>query len=91
MDIHLASLTLANLLMGVSPLLFFHFAQHPRLMKWVRCLNFAALTLVWSFLVLLTTDEGGNDLKIGGYVWGLSFLFLCLSTLKLRNPVTKYA
>src|ERR1035437_3764574 len=49
MDIHLASLTLANLLMIVSPLWLARFSQNSHFIKWLRGLSFAALVLVWSF------------------------------------------
>jgi hypothetical protein len=87
--IHLASLTLANLLMVVSPFLLPQFSQNKRLLKWVRFSNFAALVLVWSYVLLLLTDGGGEDLKVGCYVWAASFLLLCLSTLKVRNCKTE--
>ena len=83
MDIHLASLTLANLLMIVSPLWLARFSQNSHFIKWLRGLSFAALVLVWSFLLPLITHEDGKELKIGCYIWGLSFLPLWLSTLKI--------
>jgi hypothetical protein len=83
-DVHLASLTLANLLMIVSPFLLARFSPNLRFMKWLRVFNFLALALVWSFIVILLTDGARKDLKIGCYVWIASFLLLFLSTLKIR-------
>ena len=81
--IHLASLTLANLLMIASPFLLPRFSQNKRLLKWLRFSSFAALILVWSYVLLLLINADGKDLKIGCYVWSSSFLLPCLSTLKL--------
>jgi hypothetical protein len=83
-DVHLASLTLANLLMFVSPFLLPRLSRTSNSSKWLRLSTFAALVLVWSFLLLLI-HGGGTDLKIGCYVWAASFLLLFLSTLKSRN------
>jgi len=85
MNIHLASLTLANLLMTASPLLLYRFSQNARFMKWLRRLNFSALALVWSFLLLLLAHWEVRELKFGAYVWGSSFLLLSLSTLQARH------
>jgi hypothetical protein len=81
--IHLAALTLANVLMISSPFLLAGFAANARFMKWLRFSTFAALALVWSFLLLLITHKDGSDLRIGCYVWGTSFLPLWLSALNL--------
>ncbi|HEX3890868.1 MAG TPA: hypothetical protein VHX90_08465 [Verrucomicrobiae bacterium] len=89
--IHLASLTLANLLMIVSPFLLPQFSQNKRFLKWLRYSSFAALVLVWSYVLLGIAYGGGKDLKVGCYVWSSSFLLLCLSTLKLRSRKTHSA
>jgi hypothetical protein len=86
--IHLNSLTLANLLMIISPFLLMRFSQGLRFMKWWRVFSFLALGLVWSFLLLFYTHGDGKDLKVGCYVWAASFLLLCLSTLKARSRET---
>jgi hypothetical protein len=88
--IHLTLLTLANLLMIVSPLLLLRFSQNARFMKWMCRLNFAASILVWSFLLLLITHEDGKELKFGCYVWGSSFLSLWLSTFQRRSKKEQY-
>jgi hypothetical protein len=90
-DIHLASLTLANLLMIASPFLLLRFSRTTNSLKWLRLSTFAALTLVWSFLLLLITHEDGKDLKVGCYVWAVSFLLLFLSTLKRHSRKTHSA
>jgi hypothetical protein len=81
--IHLASLTLANLLMIVSPFWLARFSHNPHSIKWLRLLSLAAVVLVWSFLLLLITHADRAELKIGCYVWGLSFFPLWLSTLRI--------
>jgi len=88
-DVHLASLTLANLMMIVSPFLLARLLRTANSLKWLRLSTFAALVLVWSFLLLLIADGGRTDLKIGCYVWAASFLLLFLSTLKSRNQETE--
>ena len=84
-DIHLSLLTLANVLLIASPFLLPRFSQSARFMKWMRCLYFAALMLVWSFLLLLLAHMDWKELKFGCYVWSSSFFLLWLSTLKARN------
>ena len=90
--IHLAALTLANLLMMASPFLLARFAANARFMKWLRFSTFAALALVWSFVLLLITHKDEFDSRIGCYVWGMSFLPLWLATLdfeKLKRRVPR--
>lgn len=94
MNIHLASLTLANLVMIVSPLLLSRFSHNRRFIRFLRVASIAALALVWSFLLLLITHDDGWELRIGCYLWAFSFLPLSLSVLKIPRrsmlPV-KYA
>ena len=85
MTIHLVSLTLANLLMIVSPFLLRGFSQSLRFMKWWRIFSFLALALVCSFVVLLLANGDKAEVKVGCYVWTVSFLLLVLSTLKLHS------
>jgi len=89
--IHLASLTLANLLMLVSPFLLFRYSGNPRFMKWWRGLSLLSLALVWSFILLLITHADRIDLRFGCYVWSLSFLLLTLAGFKLRYHKPKLA
>jgi hypothetical protein len=85
MPVHMELLTVANLLMVASPFLLPRFSRNSRSLKWLRYSSFAALVLVWSFLLLLLAHTDGKELKFGCYVWGSSFLLLSLSTLKARN------
>jgi len=84
-DIHLASLTLANLLMILSPFLLPRWSRSTRSLRWLRLSFFAALILVWSFILILVAHEDRKELMIGCYVWGFSFLPLCLSTVKISR------
>lgn len=89
-EIHLVSLTLANLLMFASPFVLSGFSRTANSLKWLRISTFAALVLVWTFLLLLMTHEDGKELKVGCYVWAASFLALFLSISKPRNRKTKW-
>jgi hypothetical protein len=88
---HLALLTLANLLVIASPFLLLSFSLRSRCLSWLRWSSLAALFLVWSFVVRFSASGGWKDLKIGCYVWSLSFLFLSLSVVKIRIPKTRVA
>ncbi len=79
--IHIELLTLANVLMLVSPWLLFRFCGTVSRMKWMRWLTFVALILVWSFVIRLLVDGGGKELKFGCYVWSFSFALLFYATL----------
>ena len=85
--IHLALLTLANLLMIASVFWLPRFSGNARSLNWLRGSSFAALALVWSYIGLGLFEGGGSSLKVGCYVWCGSFLLLCLSTFPL--PVRK--
>ena len=74
-------LTFSNLLMLVSPLLMFQFHRSIRQTKWLCWLTFTALVLVWSFVIQLLSHQDTKDLKIGCYVWSLSFALLFYSTI----------
>ncbi|HEY1663389.1 MAG TPA: hypothetical protein VGI03_13300 [Verrucomicrobiae bacterium] len=84
-EVYLASLTLANLLMIASPWLLVRFSQNSRSLKWLRFSFFGALALVWSYILLLVTHMGQKGVMLGCYLWGFSFLLLCLSTVKFRS------
>jgi hypothetical protein len=86
--IYLTSLTLANLVMIASAFLLPRFSQNLRFIKYWRIFNFLALALVWSYVFLLFTHNDRKDMKIGCYVWTVSFLLLFLSTLKTRSRKT---
>ena len=85
-DIYLASLTLANLLTVASPLLL-SFSKFCSL-KLLRWLFFGAWILVWSYIFEMIIHGSGSQLKIGCYLWILSFLMLWLSTFTICSPKT---
>jgi hypothetical protein len=92
--IHLALLTLANLLMIASVVWLPKGSGNARSLKWLRASSLAALALVWSFIILLFTPVYGNGvtpgLRIGCYLWCGSFLLLCLSTFPLPQKKRQY-
>jgi hypothetical protein len=94
-SIHLSVLTLANLLMIVSPFLLPRFLQNTRSLKWLRGSIFLALALVWSFLLIWFALEKSEflDLKglnVGCYAWAASFLLLFLSTFQQPSEQAQY-
>ena len=90
--IHLALLTLANLVMIASPFLLPRFSRTTKSLKWLRLSHIAALLLVWSYVLHgLILMQKKSDLKIGCCLWTISFLLLCLSTLKIRGRKTTIA
>jgi hypothetical protein len=93
-DIHYLLLTLANLLMLASPFLLAWAGDDVRFLKWLRGLSLGAMILVWSFLArLLLTDHNGGTLKIGCYLWAVSFVLLFLASLlqtaRVKNRVAQ--
>jgi hypothetical protein len=88
LSVHYLLLTLANLLMLVSPFLLARAGQDARYLKWLRGLGLAAAVLVWSFLLELVGNKNGTDLKIGCYLWATSFGLLFLASL-LQTTVQK--
>jgi hypothetical protein len=92
-SVSLASMTLANLFMVASFFLSLRFSQTKRAMQWLRLSSLAALILVWSYVLGLIATGGESSLKIGCYVWGLSFLLLFLSVFKVlgrKKLATRY-
>ncbi len=88
--IHLALLTLANLLMIASVFWLPRFSGNARALNWLRGSSFAAMALVWSYIGLVLLDGGWVSLKVGCYVWCGSFLLLCLSTFPLTVRRRQY-
>lgn len=89
----LASMTLANLFMVVSFFVILHFSPKKRVMQWLRFSSLAALIWVWLYVFGLIATGGGPSLKIGCYVWSLSFLLLFLSVFKIfgrKKLTTQY-
>lgn len=78
-DYHLALLTLANVFMIVSPFLLVGFRQKVTFRKWFGVSALLALALVWSFILRLLMDPARSGVRFGCFVWGFSFLPLCLS------------
>lgn len=89
--INLALLTPANLLMIVSPFLLSRLSRRPRALKWLRGAHFTALALVWAFVGAWVAFSDRSDLRIGCYLWALSFLLFFLSLFKQRAPKRHYA
>jgi hypothetical protein len=83
--IHYLLLTLANLLMLASPFLLTRFSQDTQQLKRLHHLMFGAAILVWSFVLELLVQKDG-DLRVGCYVWSLSFALLYLSVLSQFMP-----
>ena len=81
-------LTLANLLMLASPFLLFRYGGRPCVVRWFHWLNLIAVLLVWAFIGLCLTSESDRAaLRIGCYVWGLSFVVLQVAAM--RRPAQK--
>lgn len=91
--IYLAAMTLANLLMVTSFFISLRLSRNQCAMRRLRRSSLAALILVWSYVLGLIATGGGPSLKIGCYVWGLSFLLLYLSVFKVlgrKRLTTQY-
>lgn len=87
--IHYELLTLANALMLITPWLLFRFSGTVGRMKWLRWLTLTATILVWSFVIRFIADGGGAELKVGCYVWSLSFALLFYSTISKSAAVRR--
>jgi hypothetical protein len=79
--IHYELLNLANLLMLASPILLVLLGKNERSMRWLRRSILAALILVGLFVLEEFIQDMGWVLRIGCYVWVLSFGLLYLSVL----------
>ena len=85
--IHFQLLTLANVLMLVSPWWLFHFCGTASRMKWLRWLTLTATVSVWSFIILFIADGSGGELRVGCYAWSLSFALLFYATISKSAAV----
>jgi hypothetical protein len=85
---HLALLTPANGLMIASPFLVLWFAPKAAFRKWFGISSLVALVLAWSFIFRVLIDPARSDLRLGCFVWGFSFLPLCLSMLPVWHRKT---
>ncbi len=90
-SIHYELLTLANLLMLASPILFFRCAGWPRVLMWFRCSALVAVLLVWSYVALWLATTDGWGLEIGCYMWATSFVLLFASTFRRRDKQAQFA
>jgi len=80
-SIHYLLLTLPNLMMLASPFLMFRLGKYARGLSWLRYSTFAALILVWSFVIRLLISKNGSDLRVGAFIWAASFLILWASAI----------
>ena len=82
--------TIPNLLMLLSPLIVYRLNRKPHKLKW---LNFAALfcALYVSVFGIINWTSQGFALKIGYYLWLVSFwlLFIGLISMKPRGSAEK--
>jgi hypothetical protein len=85
--IHLLLLTIANLLMIVSPFFIAWGARDVRFVNWLRGLSVGATVLVWLFLVRLIAAHNGADLRFGCYLWAASFVLICLASMLQQKPL----
>lgn len=95
LSIHYLLLLPANLLMLASPFLLAWAGHDVRFLKWLRGLTLAAVLLVWTFILELVAQKNGADLKIGCYLWAVSFAVLLLASLlqtaRAKNSVKQTA
>jgi hypothetical protein len=85
--IHFVLLTFANLVMVVSPFFTVWGVRDGGFVKWLRGLSVAATVLVWLFLARLMAGHQEADLRVGCYLWAVSFVLLCLASLLQRVPL----
>lgn len=80
-SIHYEFLTLANLLMLASPLLFTRFFRQGWFLRWGHFTVLAATILVWAFVLrlLANPDVSAKKVEIGCFLWALSFVLLYAS------------
>jgi hypothetical protein len=87
-SIHYELLTLANLLMLASPILFFRCDASPRVSMWFRRSTLVTVLLVWSYVGLWLTTTDRWSLEIGCYTWATSFALL-LASMVVRRERTR--
>lgn len=80
-SVHYELLTLANLLMLASPFLLGQFSQSVRSLQWLHHACLAATLLVWAFVVELVVHQEGAGIKLGCFVWCVSFSLLYTAVL----------
>jgi hypothetical protein len=89
--VHYLLVTVANLVMLVSPIFIVWGARDFRFVKWLRGLSLAAAVLVWMFIARLLANHNGHDMKIGCYCWAALFVLLCLASLLQPVPVKTHS
>jgi hypothetical protein len=80
---HLAVQTLANLWMIASLFLLPFLSRSVRGVRWLRGLSVASLLLVWSYVLRLSVEGYGSNLRIGCFLWATSFVLLVLATMRI--------
>jgi len=86
-DLHIALLTLPNLVMLASPFWLPRCSARSRALKWLRGFSFVALALVWPWVFQGIFSEAGawRGLQAGAYLWAVSFILLFLATFPRRK------
>ena len=92
-SIHYEFLTLANLLMLASPLLFIGFSGNARVLRWVHFTAMAAAMLVCGFVLrlLMSPDVSAKKLEIGCFLWAFSFVLVYMAALFQLQALRKNA
>lgn len=89
LSIHYQFLTLANAVMLLSPLLLAKFARTIHQVQWLHHATLGAAILVWAFVMELLFHQDTNGLKMGCFVWSISFTLLYLAVLVQWNAMRK--
>ena len=72
-------LNFANMLMIISPILFYWFGRNAKVMRWFRHSTFAAVVVVGWFYLDEFIHNYARDCGVGCYLWIFSFVLLYLS------------
>ena len=78
--LHLMMLSLTNLFVLTSPFFLLRRTCSPRALRWLRRGALASVILTCTFLLELI--EGIGDVKIGYFVWVMSFAVLGVSIMR---------
>lgn len=85
--VHYLFLTVANLVMLLSPYFIVRGAQDALFVKWLRGLSLAAAVLVWSFPATLQAIHMARDLRTGYFLWAASFVLLYVGAMLQPVPL----